>query len=136
MDLRKTFKTSKQKENEGVWVNLDDSGTRLKIARAGNPNYKSAQAKKMSRYKLAARSKTIPDSAWEEIFNELVAETILLDWDGITENGQKIPYSQDAALRAISELKDFREVVMSFADDMTNFKEEMDDDTEKNSVRP
>ena len=132
MDLRKTFKTSKQKETEGVWVNLDDSGAKLKIARAGNPNYKAAQQKKMARYKLAARSKTIPDSAWDEIFNELIAETILLDWAGITENGQKVPYSQEAALQALSDLKDFREIVMGFADDMTNFKDELDEGIEKN----
>ena len=126
MDLRKTFKTSKQKETEGVWVNLDDSGAKLKIARAGNPNYKAAQQKKMARYKLAARSKTIPDSAWDEIFNELIAETILLD------KGQRVPYAQEAALQALSDLKDFREIVMGFADDMTNFKDELDEGIEKN----
>jgi hypothetical protein len=136
MELRKTFKTNKQKESDGVWFQIDEQGAKLKIARANNINYKAAQQKKMSRYKHAARAKTIPDSAWEEMFNELIAETILLDWEGITENGKPLPYSTEAALQYLTDMKDFRELVMGYADDMANFKDELDEDSEKNSVRP
>lgn len=136
MDLFKTFKTDESKEQDGVWVQLDDGKSRLKIARNLNARYRAAQQLKMQRYKMAAKVKTIPDDVWNDMFNELIAETILVDWEGITKDGKPYPYSKENALEAIAELKDFREMVMGFAVDMDNFKQELDEGTEKNSVRP
>lgn len=136
MDIFKTFKTDESKEQDGVWVQLDDGKSRLKIARNLNARYKAAQQLKMQRYKMAAKVKTIPDDVWNDMFNELIAETILVDWEGITRDGEPYPYSKENALQAIGELKDFREMVMGFAADMDNFKQELDETTEKNSVRP
>lgn len=135
MDL-KAFKTDLEKEQEGAWVDLGDGISRLKIARMNNPRYRDAQQRKLQRYKMAARSKVVPDDVWEGILNELIAETILVDWEGITDNGTPLPYSVEHAKRALTELKDFREMVLGFADDIANFKEELDEGTEKNSVRP
>lgn len=136
MDLFKTFKTDEGKEQGGAWVDLDDGTSRLKIARMNNPRYREAQQRKLHRYKMAARSKVVPDDVWAGILNELIAETILVDWEGLTRDGEPYPYSIENAKAALTELKDFREMVLGFADDMANFKEELDEGTEKNSVRP
>jgi hypothetical protein len=135
MDL-KTFRTDNEKEQDGTWVDLGDGVARLKIARMNNPRYREAQQRKLQRYKMAARSKVVPDDVWEGILNELIAETILVDWEGITMDGDSYPYSIDHAKQALTDLKDFREMVLGFADDIANFKEELDQATEKNSVRP
>lgn len=135
MDL-KTFRTDKEKEHDGTWVDLGDGVARLKIARMNNTRYREAQQRKLQRYKMAARSKVVPDDVWEGILNELIAETILVDWEGITMDGDSYPYSIDHAKQALTDLKDFREMVLGFADDIANFKEELDQATEKNSVRP
>ncbi len=135
MDLFAKYKTDESKEREGVWVPLDGEG-RIRIARTNNPLYREAMVRKVNRYKMAAKSKVIPDDDWITIVNELIAETILVDWEGITEKGQPLPYSVENALRVLTELKDFREMVLSIADNMDNFKEELDEGTEKNSVRP
>jgi len=136
MDLAKTFKTDTAKEQEGTWVPLDDGTAKLKIARMNNPRYREAQQRKLQRYKMAARSKVVPDDVWEGILNELIAETILVDWEGITNDGKPYPYSVENAKQSLTELKDFREMVLGFADDMANFKASLDEATEKNSVRP
>ena len=135
MDLFSKFKTNEDKERDGVWVSLDGEG-RIRIARTNNPLYREAMLRKMNRYKMAAKSKVIPDDAWLDIVNELIAETILVDWEGITEKGEPLSYSVENAKRVLTELKDFREMVLSIADNMDNFKEELDEGTEKNSVRP
>lgn len=135
MDL-KTFRTDNEKEQDGTWVDLGDGVARLKIARMNNPRFREAQQRKVQRYKMAARSKVVPDDVWEGILNELIAETILVDWEGITMDGEPYPYSVDHAKQALTDLKDFREMVIGFADDIANFKAEMDQATEKNSVRP
>lgn len=136
MDLFKTFKTDESKEQDGVWVQLDSGDSRLKIARSNNAKYRASQQLKMERYRFAAKTKTVPDDVWNAMFNELIAETILVDWDGITKDGKPYPYSRENALQAIAELKDFRELVMSFAVDLDNFKQDVQEATEKNSVRP
>jgi len=135
MDLFAKYKTDESKEREGVWVPLDGEG-RIRIARTNNPLYREAMVRKVNRYKMAAKSKVIPEDDWITIVNELIAETILVDWEGITEKGQPLPYSVENAKRVLAELKDFREMVLSIADNMDNFKEELDEGTEKNSVRP
>ena len=135
MDL-KTFRTDDAKEQDGAWVDLGDGVARLKIARMNNPRFREAQQRKLQRYKMAARSKVVPDDVWEGILNELIAETILVDWEGITMDGEPYQYSVDHAKQALTDLKDFREMVIGFADDIANFKAEKDQATEKNSVRP
>lgn len=136
MDLFKQFKTDEAKEQDGTWVELDNGSAKLKIARMNNPRYREAQARKLNRYKMAARSKVVPEKVWGEILNELIAETILVDWAGITKDEQPFVYSVENAKQALTELKDFREMVLSFADDIANFKSELDEATEKNSVTP
>ncbi len=133
MDIFKQFQTNENKEVNGVWVNLDDEGkARLLIARAQNPHFREAQQRKMKRYKMAAKSKNIPDDVWDGLFNELIFETILLGWEGMTEGGKPLPYDEENVLRALK-MKDFRELVMGYADDMTNYKDESDEAAEKNS---
>lgn len=135
MDIFSKFKTDESKERDGVWVPLEKDG-RIRVARTNNPLYREALVRKVSRYKTATTSKVIPEDDWLNIVNELVAETILVGWEGITEKGQPLPYSVENAKRVLTELKDFREIVLSIADNMDNFKEELDEGTEKNSVRP
>lgn len=136
MDLFKTFKTDKSKEQDGVWFPLDEQ-SKLRIARLNNPRYQAAIQKKGNRYKLSAKVKAIPEDVWEGLMNEVIAETILVDWDGITDHGEPLPYSVENATRMLSEYPDFRNtIVLAIAGEMDNFKEELDEGTEKNSVRP
>ena len=136
MDLFKTFKTDKAKEQDGAWFPLDEH-SKLLIARLNNPRYQAAIQKKANRYKVAAKVKAIPEDVWEDLMNEVIAETILLDWTGITDKGEPLSYSVDNAKRMLSEYPDFRNtIVLATAGEMDNFKEELDENTEKNSVRP
>lgn len=135
MDLLKTFKTNKDREQNGVWVLMDDQKSRLKIARWGNQRFKDAMQRKMQRYQMAARAKTIPDEMYRTMLNEVIQDTILLDWENMTWGNEPFAYTPEHVLQAL-ELDDFRNEVTGFAQDMANFKEELDEGTEKNSGRP
>ena len=136
MDLFKTFHTDKAKEQDGAWFVLDET-SKLRIARMNNPRYHAAIQKKTQRYKIAAKMKTIPEDVWEDLVNEVIAETILVDWEGITEKGEPLLYSVENAKRMLTEYPDFRNtIVLSISGEMDNFKQELDETTEKNSVRP
>lgn len=135
MDLLKTFKTDKKSENDGVWVLMDDGKSRIKVARWGNTRFREAMHRKMQRYKMAAKVKTIPEDVYQSILSEVMSETILMDWENMTWGGEPLPYTHENVMKAL-ELEDFKNIVSGFADDMANFKAELDQATEKNSVRP
>lgn len=125
MDLFKTFKTDEAKEQEGVWVPLDET-TRLRIARMKNARYKAALQRKLEGQKFQVRAQAMTDEAYQKILNEVVAETILVDWEGITEQGVPLPYSVENAMHLLTVYPDFRDsVVLTAANDAELFRPDM-----------
>lgn len=133
MDL-KNFKTDLTKEHEGTWVELGD-GAAIKVARLNNPAF-VAKFRDMPKHQAAAlRRNTINDDELDRIFVEALVDAVLLDWRGMDENGSPLTYSKVTAIRVLSDptYKDFRDLIVDEARDMENFREDMLDDTAKNS---
>lgn len=122
MDIKK-FATNLTLEDEGVWVQLD-SETKLKIARSGNKRYRGALARLTAPHKVALRSGKVSDEVADAILVEALAEAVLLDWEGMFEGGKPLPYSKEEAKRLLADpsLKDFRDFVVEFANDMENYR--------------
>jgi hypothetical protein len=99
-------------EVEGVWHDLAE-GVRIKVARAGNPRAEELSVKKI----LAAREQgggSISPEQLKRIGREVMAEAILVDWSGVTdEAGIPVPYSKEKALEFLSdpELHDLEKTV-------------------------
>lgn len=127
MKLRQEFATNTDLETEGVWQDLGDGG-RVKVARLGNPKWQRAYNKLPHGLRNAASSGRLKGAQADEFDKRnarVLAETILLDWDGMEEeDGTPIPYSVEAAEQALFELKDFRTAVVQLAGDMANFQAE------------
>lgn len=121
MDLFKTFKTDDTKEQEGVWIALDGK-SRIKVARLNNSRYREALKKQARRFEGPLRAQTLTHEAKEGLLNDLLADTILLDWEGMTSHGEPFPYSRENAKSVLTDMKDFRELVMSFAEDVENYR--------------
>jgi len=130
MDIKKIFSTDSKAEQEGVWVDLDKK-TAIKVARSGNPKFQKLFRKLTKPYTRAMRSGTLNDDIAEKILIQCLAETILLDWKGIEEDGKKVPYSVEKAIEYLG-IKDFRDFVVSCADDFALYKAEQDEETAKN----
>src|SRR3546814_20679574 len=87
MDLNR-FKADTALEDEGVWTTVDAaSGCRLKIARIGNRRYREAMARRLKPYRRALRAGTPDDQVTERITAGVLAETVLLDWQGVERQG-------------------------------------------------
>jgi hypothetical protein len=120
MDLN-TLKTDPKAEQEGVWVTIDDK-TSLKIARINNERYKTETRRKLAPHKRAIRNETLADSVMVPILGEVMADAILLDWRGMEENGQPLPYSRGKAAQVLTESPEFRNLVVELASDRELFR--------------
>ncbi len=114
MNIRQQYATNPVLEEEGTWVQIGP-GARLLVARLGNNRYRTAFKRLSKPHQAQLDRGALPDEIQEQILVKAMSETILLGWEGLEENGQPLPYSKDAALRLLGELKDFREDVLTIA---------------------
>lgn len=131
MDLYKQYQTDEKAELDGVWVPL--SGTaKLKIARAGNPRHAACMKRLLTPYvKPGMRTTDVADEIFQAVAREAMAETILVDWDGIVKDGAPLPYSKEEALRAL-QMKDFQLAVWESANALETFRTARLAELEKN----
>lgn len=124
MDLRK-FAVDIEKEVEGVWVDIGDR-TRLKIARANNPAYNKLFLKLSQPYSRMAKNGLMPENKARELFAEVTAKTILLDWENLELDNQNIPYSIEKAQEILQnpEFQPFKKFIDEFSQDEANFRQE------------
>jgi hypothetical protein len=87
MSLRKKFKTDTSTETDGIWLEYGE-GQRIKIARAGGANtrFRTEGQKILKKYRNQLRLGVMPDEIQQRVARELYGKTIILDWEGITED--------------------------------------------------
>jgi len=116
------FKTDRQLEEEGVWVPVDGAGAKIKVARINNPRYKKYFQRITKPYRRQIRSGNLSEDLAEKLLVDALANTILLDWEGLTKGGKKFPYTVDNARQLLSESPDFRDLVSDAAGEMESFR--------------
>jgi len=121
MDIFETFATDEKLEVEGAWFPLSKT-VKVLVARSGNENYIDTLRRKLdaSGIDLTSKAKEDEDAA-EAVFIDVMAETLLLGWQGITSKGEPVAYSKDAA-RAYLAVKDFRKKVVAFSETFEAFR--------------
>lgn len=134
MDLNR-FKTDTALEDAGVWTSIDAaSDAEIRIARIGNRRYRETMARRLKPYRRALRAGTLDDSVTERITAEVLAETVLLDWRGLTVDGAALAYSREAARDLLLDpaYRDFRDLVVEMAGELDLYRERDLEDAEKN----
>lgn len=131
MDIYKQFSTDKELEEEGVWHDIGE-GAKVKVARWGNKKFQARMRARTKGRQREIQLKTLPESQSEAILTQCIAEAILVDWEGFEASGKKLPYSVEAAVKVMTELKDFRDIVVSLSEDAEVFRVEQAEETEKN----
>lgn len=116
------FATDEKAEIEGRWFPIGDS--QVLIARTGNPKYRDLVRKKLRSYVTSLKMGMLDENVQESVMVEIIARTILLDWKGFTKGGEPYAYTVAAAQEMLGKFKDFREFVVTNADDMQNYKAE------------
>jgi hypothetical protein len=111
-------------------------GVRLKVRGSGNADYRRLQAKKLRKVAAARLGPDKEQEAALQVTNELLAETILLDWDGILQEDGVTPlaYTKElsAQLLADPEMRIFREAVIYAGNLVASRKKETTETAEKN----
>lgn len=114
MELNK-LKTDPALEQDGVWVPFGDA--RFLVARLNNPRMASAYAAKIRPY----RGAKIPEADEERLMLDCLAAHVLLDWEGVTNDGQPFPYSKENS-RAALQIKDLADFIITAARDFELFR--------------
>lgn len=122
MDLGK-FRSNLDLESEGVWVELGEDA-RIKVARMNNPRHASALRRLTKPYRRQIEAGTLNEDIAYRVIGEAMAEGILLDWQGLTENGEPLKYSPKAARDLLTnpQLRDFRAQIEAAANDAEQFR--------------
>lgn len=117
------FRTNKQSEIDGVWVDAGE-GLRLLIARQGNARYNESMRRHGSPLVPQIKSGSVSIDQAEQVTCRAMAETILLNWENLQdENGVNVPYSTDQAYKYLLEMRDFRDLVQELSNTVQNYRE-------------
>jgi len=131
MDIKESFGVDKRKEVEGVWEDLG-GGTMVLVARAGNPKFTRLLQKLSRPHRHAIKSDSLPEDVAMEMLIKTMSKTVLLDWDGMKEDGKEIVYSSNEAVRLLTEYPDFRDYISGLSRSMEIFRAVGDEESEGN----
>lgn len=121
MDIFDTYATDENLENTGTWVNLSDTAA-VKVARSGTPAYhRRLSALADERRAELDLGGSVAERVSTEILIQVMAETILLDFKGLSYKKQPMEYSVDNA-KVLLQHRDFRMRIAGIADDRENYK--------------
>ena len=130
-DVKKLFGTDATKEKEGVWYDIAE-GLRMRIARIGNPNYQKRFQILSKPYRRSIRRGTLSDDVAEKLLVQCMSETIVLDWEGVEDEGKEIPYSKDAAVDLLTKYPELRGYINDIANELEGFQEEFVEEGDEN----
>ena len=135
--IKQSYGTDLKKEVEGQWFDLVMiEGCRVKVARAGNPNYIKLMRKLYKPFtKQLRRGKDIPQEVEEKIQLQLMSETILLDWKGMPgEKDKEVPFTKEVSKMLLGdpELKELKDEINSYSEEFEAYKTEEDEELVKN----
>jgi len=125
-----SLRTNEDLENSGVWRELGN-GAKLLLARLGNAEFSKMFAELVQPY--AETGTKVPVDVQKEVSVKCLARTVLLGWEGIFDGETPLEYSYDNAVRVLTEIKDFRELVLKLAADLDAYKDKKDEELVGNS---
>lgn len=132
MDIFKKFATDPKKESVGVRHQLDDT-TVIVIARYGNEEATALlrQLQEKHALPLASTDRKLVEKTHRDNLIAVMAEHVLVDWEGIEFQGKKFDYSITNA-KTLLGLNDFFDVVWTLSHNADNYRFDEVAKTEKN----
>jgi len=129
MNLSKLGQNEKQRD--GTWVTFSpaDDGqpaVEFKVAAARNKAFLEKAAQLRKPFKLRDGSTKVPEAKVVPLFWKAMVGTVLMDWRGVLNEGQPVPFTEEAFL-AFTELDDMQvraacDFIITEADNEANFQ--------------
>ena len=120
MDLN-AFRMDKKAEDGGVWVDLDDT-TSVCVARYNNRRFGEVLNRLRGPHRQSIKAKTLSDEVAERILIQAMAEAILLEWRGVTEDGVSVEPTLENRVRILTAYRDFRDIIAEISMDAANYR--------------
>jgi len=134
-----TFEMDKEKENQGVWVELE--GLKLLIARFGNEGCEKfaleheligKQFSKGSARALISSASKAGDKQ-KDLIIKAISQHVLLDWENLQDDdGKDIPFSEGKAHEILTKYPEFLSLVLEYALDVERFRKNKEEELVKN----
>lgn len=134
-DLQKEFATDEKSELEGIWEDVAE-GAKVLVARVGNKEYTERFRRLGKGLQRQLDRGTLPEDKQAAILISILADTILLDWEGFADEGKPIQYSKENAKTMLKKYPDFRQFVWEVANDAENYRVKNREDDLGNSSAP
>ena len=120
MDIFSSYATDETLENEGKWFPLSKTA-KVKVARAGNEKYTDLLRAKLKEASLDGMPEKEANAVAEDILIDVMAQTILLNWEGLTYQGAAAPVTA-AQAKVFLKVKDFRKKIAGFSENFESFR--------------
>lgn len=130
-DLKK-IETDLALEVSGAWTQDLGSGLKLKVARFGNKNFNREITAAAKNRTDAFGNLELEDDVAGEVFAQILANTVLLDWEGLEEDGEPVPYSKETAARILLQYPEFMRLVQAQAKRLDLFRTQRIEDAAGN----
>jgi hypothetical protein len=117
----------------GVWMEHDDT-TSFLVARMGNKKFQTYFQKLIRPYQRQFDAGKLSAEKQTDIMCKCMAKTVLLDWRGLTMDGEEIEYSEERAYELLSMegADEFRDLVTSYAQDAEAYRNDTLEEQGKN----
>jgi hypothetical protein len=124
------FKTDSNLEEVGVWRPCGSG--RILVASKSSSRYRKVLQRLLGPHETSITLNVLEEAIAEDIYVQAIAEGLLLNWEGFTEEGAECPYSVENAVRLLKEAKPFRDFVEKAANNIENFRKQKEATEVKN----
>lgn len=126
------YETDPNLERDGVWYQFSPK-IKFLLARAGGANVKFSKVTeaKFMPHRRQLENKTIDTDLMQDLMKEIFAETVILDWVGVTDKaGKKIPCNKQNILKLFKDLPDLYKEIEDEATRLAHYLlKQVDDDS-------
>ena len=120
----------KKAKTQGTWETFQ--GAEFLIASTSNFAFQEEFQKLQRPHQRQIDKGTLSPEISSEILCKAMATHVLLDWKNVEADGKEVPYSKEAAYRALKEHDELRSFVQEVAMDTTYFKVKQEEKEVKN----
>lgn len=134
MNFHSRYYSNADAKENGTWVDLG-GGLKIKVRALDSTHSRETRRKLEEPYSALIRSTgSLPDDKAEEVMTKQLAQSIVVDWQGVTEeDGAPLPFSPAAAEKMFQKYPDFRSEVAMIITDRSTFKRQAQEADLKNS---
>lgn len=131
------YGTDPSLEEEGVKVDFGD-GLKIQVRRLNSKHSRETRRKLEKPYTAQFRNRDMPDSLQEQLLNKQIAESIVVNWEGVPDPDKpdkELQCTPENVLKMVSDprFKDFRDDILTAALERTTFEKTAREDAAKNS---